>query len=131
MATDAASVIGRHLGIRFLGSIELVQAAILVASSSALVAAILSRKHARVHLLIGRVSPRVRAVLECLNSVLSAVFFFALSAGVIWIAHDEWYAHEESELLHIPFAPLRIVASAAVLGAAFILLRQARGRSPR
>jgi len=129
MITDAGSVLGRHLGLRPLGSIELVQAAILVTSSASLVAAILARKHARVHLLVGRVGPRVRTLLERINGVLSAAFFFALSAGAIWIAHDEWYAHEQSELLHIPFAPLRLIAIGATLGAAIILIRQTVGRS--
>src|ERR1700749_1063466 len=101
MGTDAGSVIGLHVGMRPLGSIELVQAAILVTSSAALVAALLARKHARVHLLVGRVGPRARLFLERLNGILSAVFFFALSAGALWNAHDEWYAHEQSELLHI------------------------------
>jgi TRAP-type transport system small permease protein len=131
MVTDAGSVLGRHLGIRPLGSIELVQAAILVTSSAALVAAILARKHARVHLLVGRVGPRAQLFLERLGSVLSALFFFALSVGAIWIAHDEWYAHEQSELLHIPYAPLRLIAIGAVLGAALILVRQAAGRYSR
>jgi TRAP-type C4-dicarboxylate transport system permease small subunit len=131
MITDAGAVLARHLGLRPLGSIELVQAAILVTSSAAVVAAMLSRKHARVHLLVGRVGPRARVFLERLGSVLSAAFFFALSAGSIWIAHDEWSAHEQSELLHIPYAPLRLIAISSVLGAAIIVLRQAVGRSSR
>jgi len=131
MVTDAGSVVGRHLGMRPLGSIELVQAAILVTSSAALVAAILARKHAKVHLLVGRVGPRARLFLERLGSVLSALFFFTLSAGAIWIAHDEWYAHEQSELLHIPYALLRLIAIGAILGAGLILIRQAAGRSSR
>jgi len=131
MITDAGAVLGRHLGLRPLGSIELVQAAILVTSSAALVAAMLSRKHARVHLLVGRVGPRARLFLERLNGILSAAFFFALSAGAIWIAHDEWYAHEQSELLHIPYAPLRLIAIGSVLGAGVIALRQAVERPSR
>jgi TRAP-type transport system small permease protein len=131
MVTDAGSVIGRHLGMRPLGSIELVQAAILVTSSAALVAAVLARKHARVHLLVGRVGARAQLFLEGLASVLSALFFFALSAGAIWIAHDEWYAHEQSELLHIPYALLRLIAIGAVLGAALVLVRQAAERLSR
>src|ERR1700761_533545 len=110
MLTDAGAVIGRHLGMRPLGSIELVQAAILVTSSAALLAAVLARKHARVHLLVGRVGTRSQLFLERLGSALSALFFFALSTGAIWIAHDEWYAHEQSELLHIPYALLRLIA---------------------
>ena len=131
MVTDAGSVIARHLGMRPLGSIELVQAAILVTASAALVAAILARKHARVHLLVGRVGPRSQLFLERLGSVLSALFFFALSAGAIWIAHDEWHAHEQSELLHIPYALLRLIAIGAVFGAALVLIRQAAGRPSR
>ncbi len=125
MMVDALAVAGRHLGFPLLGSIELVQAAILVTSSAALVSATLARKHATVHLLIDRLGPRTRAVIERINALLSAVFFLALAAGSIWIARDVWYGHEESELLRIPFAPLRIVSIAAVLSSVVIVLLQA------
>lgn len=120
MATDAVAVLGRHLGVPLLGSIEMVQAAMLVASSAAVVSATLAEKHAVVHLLVGRLRPRTQRLLARLHSLLCAVFFAALAYGSVWIAYDLRRGHEESELLRIPYAPLRIICILAMLGAAVI-----------
>ena len=74
IGADALAVLGRHLGIPLLGSIELMQAAILLASSAAIVLATVANKHAVVHLLIDRLSPRRRAMMERVHALLSAVF---------------------------------------------------------
>jgi TRAP-type transport system small permease protein len=124
MVVDTLAVIGRHVGITLLGSIEWVQAAMLLASSAALVAATLSKQHASVHLLIDRLPPRWRRVAALLGSTLSIVFFVCLAAGSIWIAHDLWGAREASDLLHIPFAPLRLASIAALLMATLAFAAQ-------
>jgi TRAP-type C4-dicarboxylate transport system permease small subunit len=130
MAADAIAVLGRHIGMPLLGSIELVQAAMLVASSAAIVSATMAEKHAVVHFLIDRLSPAVRATMYRIHSALSAVFFLALAAGSIWIAFDLRGSDEQSELLQIPYAPLRIISIAAVLAVALVyLLRVGRGRA--
>jgi TRAP-type transport system small permease protein len=127
IGADAVAVLGRHLGIPLLGSIELMQAAILLASSAAIVLATVAKKHAVVHLLIDRLSPRRRSVMERVHAFLSAVFFAALTVGSVWIAFDLRNGHEQSELLRIPFAPLRIVSIVAVLAVTAIYLVQAFG----
>lgn len=124
VAIIAAAVVARHLGRTLTGSLELVQATILIASSSSLVAATLARRHATVHLLVDRVGQRPRAVLAVIGDALGALFFVLLAIGGIWIAASLWGGHEESELLHIPYAPLRIVSIAAVLGTAAILVNR-------
>jgi TRAP-type C4-dicarboxylate transport system permease small subunit len=129
MAADAIAVLGRHLGIPLLGSIEMVQAAMLVASSTAVVAATLAEKHAVVHLLVGRLRPRTQAILGQLHSSLCFVFFAALAYGSIWIAYDLRGGHEESELLRIPYAPLRIVCILAMLTVALIFATRIRRRA--
>jgi len=128
MATDAIAVLGRHVGVPLLGSIELVQAAMLLAASAAMVSATMADKHAVVHLLIDRLSPTLRAAFGRVHSVLCAVFFLALSAGSVWVAYDLWDGHEESELLHIPYAPLRIVSISAVMGLTLIYVMRAAGK---
>ena len=122
IAADALAVLGRHTGIPLLGSIEIMQAAILLASSAAIVLATAAKRHAVVHLLIDRLSPSARIGMERLHALLSAVFFVALAVGSIWIAFDLRDGHEQSELLRIPYAPLRIVSIAAVLAVAAIYL---------
>jgi TRAP-type transport system small permease protein len=122
IAADALAVLGRHIGIPLLGSIEIMQAAILLASSAAIVLATAAKRHAVVHLLIDRLSPPARIAMERLHALLSAAFFIALAVGSIWIAFDLRDGHEQSELLHIPYAPLRVVSIAAVLAVAAIYL---------
>lgn len=131
IGADALAVLGRHLGIPLLGSIELMQAAILLASSAAIVMATAAKKHAVVHLLIDRLPPRRRSVMERVHALLSALFFLALGVGSAWIAFDLRNGHEQSELLQIPYAPLRIVSIIAVLAVAAIYLGRALQRPSR
>jgi TRAP-type C4-dicarboxylate transport system permease small subunit len=122
-AFDAAAVLERHLGLPFPGSLELVQACILLASSAALVAATAHRRHAAARLLLDRVAAPIRRWLQRLNALCTLAFFVLLAAGQIWISADLWRAQEDSEVLHIPYAPLRLLAIAAVLLAAWISAR--------
>jgi TRAP-type C4-dicarboxylate transport system permease small subunit len=130
MMTDTLAVIGRHTGIPLIGSIEVVQAAVLVAGSAGLVLATLAKSHAAVRLVLDHVTSRARARLVCVNRLLGAVFFAALLAGSIWIAVDLWSSQEESELLKIPFRPLRLATVLALAALVFAFLRQAL-ESPR
>jgi len=125
-AVDTLAVAGRHIGIPLPGSIELVQAAILVASSAAILSATLAGKHARVRLVMDRMKGGPLAALQRFQAVFSVLFFCALAAGSIWIFMDLWGGYEESEVLHIPLAPLRVVCIVSVLGVAFEFLRRLR-----
>jgi hypothetical protein len=63
--------------------------------------------------------------------LLSASFFVGLTAGAMILTLDYWNAHEESELLRIPFRPLRVVSLLAVASIAVVFLwRAVRPRSP-
>jgi TRAP-type C4-dicarboxylate transport system permease small subunit len=128
VVVDAVAVFGRHIGVPLLGSIELMQAAILVASSAAIVSATMADRHAVVHLLIDRLSPRMRSIMARIHAMLCAIFFIALAAGSIWIAVDLRGGHEESELLRIPYAPLRVISILCVLGVALVYVRRAANR---
>lgn len=131
MATDALAVAGRHLGLPLLGSIEIVQACIIVAASSAMVGATLSKTHAEVHILTERLKPGARAMLARVADLLSAAFAVALVIGSVWIFHDLWGGRERTEMLHIPLAPLRLVwcASAALIALLLIVRALAPRRS--
>jgi TRAP-type C4-dicarboxylate transport system permease small subunit len=126
MAVDALAVLGRHIGIPLPGSIELVQAAILVASSIAVLSATLADKHAKVHFVMDRMKGGPLVMLKRIQAVFCMLFFCALAAGGIWIFIDLWGGYEESEVLRIPLAPLRIVCIVSVSGAAFDFLRRIR-----
>lgn len=128
VATDTLAVIGRHVGMPLLGSIEVVQAAVLIAASAGIVAATIQRRHAVVHLLTNRLSPARRRLLERLGDALGALLFVGFLIGAAWIAADMWGGHEESELLRIPYAPLRLIEIIAVAAVAAIFASHAVGK---
>ena len=131
MAVDALAVIGRHIGVPLLGSIELVQAAVLVSGSIALLVATLADAHARVHLLADRLPATWQNVLLRTGHLLACLLFLALMASSMWIATDLWQGNEQSELLRIPYRPLRIVAIVATAAVALTFLRQLAARGVR
>jgi TRAP-type transport system small permease protein len=124
MGIDGLAVIGRHVGLPLLGSIEIVQAAVLISGAVALVVATLVDCHARVHLLVDRFPPALASALRRFGYGLGSALFLAFAISSAWIASELWSGHEESEWLHIPYAPLRMVtiASALWVGAAFAIL---------
>jgi TRAP-type transport system small permease protein len=127
MAADATAVLGRHIGLPFLGAIELVQACVVIATSSAMVGATLSGAHATVHILLERVPDGVRRGLLAFGALMGAACFALLAAGSIWIVSDLWGGHERTELLALPIMPLRLFwCASALLMVSFFLLRAVR-----
>lgn len=131
VATDGLAVIGRHIGAPLLGSIEVVQATVLIVSCAALVLATLDRRHAVVHLLVNRLADRPRARIERLGNLLAVLLFLAFFVGSAWIALDMRGGHEESELLRIPYAPLRLIELAALFAVMILCLVHAVRRPGR
>jgi TRAP-type transport system small permease protein len=131
MATDGLAVIGRHVGHPLLGSIEIIQAAVLVAGCAALVVATFAGVHARVHLLVDRLPPGGKDLLARAGMLAGALLFAALAVASAWIAADLWAGHEESEWLHVPYRPLRMIAvGAALTVAGGFLVAALRRRTP-
>lgn len=121
---DTVSVIGRHIGLPLHGAIELIQAAVLVSGSIALVFATLHASHARVGLVLDRLPGLARRVGEFSCAVAVALAFVLLFVGSLWIAIDLWGGHERSELLGVPWWAMRLFANACLLIAAVAALRQ-------
>ncbi|HMA10978.1 MAG TPA: TRAP transporter small permease subunit [Steroidobacteraceae bacterium] len=130
MVVDTTAMLGRQLHWPLLGAIEIVQAAVLFGSAGALLLASLEHSHARVHLLLDRLSPLWQGVLSRAHALAALLFHAGLLAGSAWLAIDLWNGREESELLRIPYRPLRIavvlVLLALLLDAARRLLRKVR-----
>jgi len=131
MLVDTLAMFGRQLAIPLLGSIELVQTAALIAASGALIVATIERAHARVNLLLERMPSVMRRRVAMLHWLVAALFFAALLTGTVWIAVDLWGSHEESELLRIPYRPLRVTVAVALGILLIIALRRVRDREPR
>jgi len=123
MAVEALAVFGRHAGIPLLGALEIIQACILLMASTAMLSATLNKGHATVTLLTARVGTRARSYLHAFANLLSALFFVGLAVGALWLAAESWNDFEQSELLHIPFRPLRIVSLVAAVAIALVFLR--------
>jgi TRAP-type transport system small permease protein len=125
MTIETIAVLGRHAGVPLLGALEIIQTAILLAATSAMVSATLNGVHATVTLLTDRLGPQGQRWLRFFAAMLSALFFVGLSAGALWLAVDAWNDHEQSELLHIPFRPLRLISFVAAAAIVIIFIRDA------
>lgn len=108
MATDALAVAGRHIGFTFLGAIEIFEACVVVAATSAIVIATIDGTHARVRILLEQVGKRTARGLDRAADAVGAVIFLVLIAGSIWLAADLWNGHEVTEVLNLPVRWLRV-----------------------
>lgn len=139
MTIEAIAVLGRQIGVPLLGALEIIQAAILLTASASMLSATLANSHATVHLLVERLSSPARAWLHRFSMLVSSAFFACLSFSAAWLAVETWNDFEHSELLHIPYRPLRVIVvvmTAAVAVVFFYKLlqhravhRAAKGRS--
>lgn len=121
---DTLAVIGRHVGLPLTGSIELMQAAVLLSGGISLVVAAIERSHAHVSLVVDRLPAGGRFWAGKLADVLTLLFFLALLAGSLWLQFDLWNAHERSEIIGVPWRALRLVANICLALTALILLRR-------
>jgi TRAP-type C4-dicarboxylate transport system permease small subunit len=128
---DTVGVIARNAGLHVRGTVELVQAAILVAGVLALLASTLAEGHAKVHLLVNRLAPGARQLLARLSALLGALFFLVLLGGGLWIAADLWDSYELSELWSVPIRWLRAICNAAFALVALAWLYLAFRRTPQ
>jgi len=128
VAVDSLAMLGRQVQLPLIGSIEIVEAAVLFAACGALIIATRDNAHARVNLVLDRLPARWRVVLERVHAIAGILLFTALLAGTIWIAADLWTGHEESELLRIPYRPLRIATALSLAGLLVLSILRLRGR---
>jgi TRAP-type C4-dicarboxylate transport system permease small subunit len=115
VTVEGIAVLGRQIGVPLHGALEIIQTAILLTASVSMLSATISNSHATVHLLTTRLPPSPKRWLQRFASLVSAVFFAALSVSGAWLAVEHWGQHEESELLHIPFRPLRVLSLLATI----------------
>ena len=121
MVIESAAVLGRHIGVPVTGALELAQASIVPAACAAMLVATLQGAHAAVHMLTDRMPPGAQHQVMRAGSVLAGLCFAVLSAGSAWLAFEYWDSFEQTEVLHIPFRPLRagVTLAAALLSLAF------------
>jgi TRAP-type C4-dicarboxylate transport system permease small subunit len=129
MTTDALAVAGRHAGIRLLGSIEIVQACIVLIATTAIVLTTIVDGHARVHILLERLSIATAARWLRGANALSALVFVWLAAGSAWLATDLWSGHELTEILQLPLRWLRLAWILGAIAAAVLFAGRTIRRS--
>jgi TRAP-type C4-dicarboxylate transport system permease small subunit len=111
MAIEAVAVAGRHLRTPLLGALEMAQAAIVPAACASMVIASLAGALATVHLLTERLPEHLRARLARASALLAAVFFTALAVSAGWLTAEFWNSFEQTDVLRIPFRPLRVLVT--------------------
>lgn len=130
-AADSVAVAGRHTGFHLIGSIELVQAAVVLLAATAMLMVTIGRGHATVHIVTERLSTRAAARLGRVTDLISAVAFAILAAGSAWVLAELWDGYEQTELLHIPLRWLRLIwVGFAVLIAGYFVRDALLGRRP-
>jgi TRAP-type C4-dicarboxylate transport system permease small subunit len=130
MIIDATAVVGRHLGVPLLGSIELVESCVVLMASASLVGTTLGDGHASVRIFTQQLSAAGRIRMDRASDLLSAGFFGALAIGSCVVARDLWGGDETTELLGLPLAPLRALWCASAAFIVVLFLRSAlRGES--
>lgn len=120
-AVDTFAVVGRNVGLPIVGSIELVQAAVLVSGVFGLIFATAANHHARVRILTDRI-PGGRAFAAVVGALSMALFFVALLVGSVWLAADLWDGHERSELLGVSWRALRLIANLGLAACVIVAL---------
>jgi TRAP-type C4-dicarboxylate transport system permease small subunit len=132
MVIEVIAVFGRHARVPLLGALEMAQAAIVPAACASMVLASLAGTHAVVHLLTERLSERVRDRMLRASALLACVFFIGLCVGAGWLTVEFWNSFEETDVLHIPFRPLRVLVTvcAGALALIFLMRGLRSGRRP-
>jgi TRAP-type C4-dicarboxylate transport system permease small subunit len=125
MFVETISVLGRHSSLPLIGAIEIIQASIIVVACTSTVIATLLSAHARVQLIINRLSEDTKAKLARVGALLSAIFFLGFAIGSFWLARDTWHAYEQSEVLHISYRPLRAIVVLAAFSTMCVFLASA------
>lgn len=125
MVVETAAVIGRRIGVPVTGALELAQAAIVPAACASMLIATLHGAHAAVHMFTDRMSAPARSRVLRLGSLLAGLCFAALCAGSAWLAGEYWNSFEQTEVLHIPFRPLRVLVTLAAGALALVFFRRA------
>jgi len=125
MLVEAVAVIGRHVGVPLHGALEIVQVAIVPAACAAMLIATLQGAHAVVHMLTDRMPEAARRVTLRVGAALAGLCFAALAAGSAWLSVESWNSFEQTEVLDIPFRPLRVLVTLTAASLAVIFFHRA------
>ena len=124
MLADTIAVAGRHIGMPFLGAIEIVQAAIVLMATGALVMATMNNEHATIKILTSRLSSPGQQLVARFSALVCFLFLALLAVAGFWIAVETIGESERSELLHIPYFWLRLIGFSGICVASGCFLKR-------
>ncbi|MGQ9427367.1 TRAP transporter small permease [Gilvimarinus sp. F26214L] len=125
----SVSVLGRHLNLPLPGSVEVVELLFVLVAASAMLYATVERSHAAARLILDRLPPGPRAVVEKLGILFGIVLWVAITVGNLWLLYDVWTLHEASPLLGIPIVPFRMIFTGATAVTLLVLAGQLRTKA--
>jgi len=122
MLITAYEVIARYaFNAPTIWSLEISRYAMLIAVFLGTAYTLEMRKHIKVDLVVMRLSPGKRRIVNIISSVLAIIFFTTLvwkTAESAWIAHK--FGWESATLLAIPLSPIYVVV---LIGSFFLFLQ--------
>ncbi|MFJ8234211.1 TRAP transporter small permease [Ureibacillus sp. NPDC094379] len=102
----------RTVGHPVIGDIELVQLAMVLLIVGSLAITEQSNSHITIGIIVDKFSPRLQAAIDCLSHILTLLFCFL----VCWVFISKMNFLQASDLLRIPFYPVKIFLIIGFIG---------------
>lgn len=104
--------ISRSSGQPVIGDIELVQFTMVILIMGSLAITEQSNSHISIGLIVDKFSPRIQAAINCISQLLTLLFCFL----VCWVFISKMNFIQTSDLLKIPFYPVKILLIIGFIG---------------
>jgi TRAP-type C4-dicarboxylate transport system permease small subunit len=104
--------ISRSSGQPVIGDIELVQFTMVILIMGSLAITEQSNSHISIGLIVDKFSPRIQAAINCISQLLTLLFCFL----VCWVFISKMNFIQSSDLLKIPFYPVKILLIIGFIG---------------
>lgn len=104
--------ISRSSGQPVIGDIELVQFTMVILIMGSLAITEQSNSHISIGLIVDKFSPRIQSAINCISQLLTLLFCFL----VCWVFISKMNFIQTSDLLKIPFYPVKILLIIGFIG---------------
>jgi TRAP-type C4-dicarboxylate transport system permease small subunit len=121
MVLAVSNIISRACGNVIAGTYEIIGLAIVVTVVFALGYTELEKNHIVVRVLVDRFPQRVRAIVYIITSFISLGVWALIAWAAVAILRERWLM-EESQLLEIPYFPIRFIWVLGLLVFCLVLL---------
>ena len=115
-------IIGRLLRMPILGTYEIVSFTGGLVVGLTIPAVSRAKAHLTVDLLLEKVPPKVKSVLEIFNRALGIILISLLAYSIMQIGNDFRTSGEVSSVIHVPFYPVAYGVAVALVVEVFVLI---------